>query len=63
MYNLPALIPVVDGQWTLEEIPGTKCRTGWPKICRLLESYSVEQNSVPSNVCTQVPGSKSGADW
>jgi hypothetical protein len=40
-YNLPALIPVVDGQWALEEIRGTKCRTGWPKICRLLESYSV----------------------
>jgi hypothetical protein len=42
-YNLPALIPAVDGQWALEEIRPTKCRTGWPKICRLLEAYSVEQ--------------------
>jgi hypothetical protein len=49
-YGVPALIPAVNGQWTLEEIRGTKCRTGWPKICRLLEAYSIKQNSDPNNV-------------
>jgi len=46
MYNLPPLIPAVDGRWALEEIRPTKCRTGWAKICRLLEAYSIVEVEV-----------------
>jgi hypothetical protein len=42
-HNILALIPAVDGQWALEKIRPTEFRTGWAKICRLLEAYSVVQ--------------------
>ena len=45
-YNLPPLIPAVEGKWALGNIRPTKCRTGWAKMCRLLESYSSEEAEV-----------------
>jgi hypothetical protein len=53
-YGLGAVIPAADGWWTLREIQATQCRTGWSRLCRLLEAYSVEQSSQPQDVSNSV---------
>ncbi|KAK3370589.1 hypothetical protein B0H63DRAFT_564710, partial [Podospora didyma] len=43
-------IPAADQPWTLHTIESTTCRTGWARLCRVLEAYDA---TLPSGEPTE----------
>jgi len=44
MEGAPLLLPDVHKRWIFHAMKGTSCRTGWAKMCRLVEAYHVPSN-------------------